>query len=195
MNAMSLQWVRFSLALTAAALPLAACGSEVALGPENGAAVAELPLAAAAAREVDLGACQYLSPPGGSTLLFHAYAEGVQVYRWTGQAWAFDGPLATLYADAAGTGVVGSHYGGPTWEANTGGFVVGRKSKQCDVDPADIPWLLLDAVRNVGPGVFSGVTHIQRVNTVGGQFPIGPGYPGEVRNVPYTAEYFFYRAP
>lgn len=196
MNAMRLQWVRYSLAVTAAALPIAGCGSEAAFGPEDSAAIAALPLAAAAKRSADLGACQYLRPPEGSTLLFHTYAKGVQVYRWNGQEWLFNGPSATLYANAGGTGVVGSHYGGPTWEANSGGFVVGRLSKRCDVDPADIPWLLLDAVRNVGPGVFSSVTHIQRVNTVGGQIPAGNGsYPGEVRNVFYTAEYFFYRAP
>lgn len=61
--------------------------------------------------------------------------------------------------------------------------------------PADIPWLLLRVVRSQGPGIFRGVTHIQRVSTVGGQFPTDSGEPGEVRNVAYTAEYYFYRAP
>ena len=194
MNPMS-PLVRYSLAITAAAFSLSGCGSETVLGPES-AAIATRPVPAAAARAVDLGACQHLQAPEGSKLAFHAYAKGVQVYRWNGQAWVFGGPLATLYADAAGNGAVGSHYGGPTWKANSGGFVVGALSKRCDVDPADIPWLLLDVVRNEGPGVFSRVTHIQRVNTVGGQAPAGGGsHPGEVRNVPYTAEYFFYRAP
>jgi hypothetical protein len=190
-----LQTVRYSLALTVLA-PLAGCGSELAVGPEDGAAIAAAPPAAAAARAVDLGACPQLSAPEGSTLVFHAYARGSQVYRWNGQTWLFDGPAATLYADAGGTGVVGSHYAGPTWEANAGGFIVGRVSMPCPVDPADVPWLLLDVVRDEGPGVFKGVTHIQRLNTTGGQIPAGSGsYPGEVRNVPYTAEYFFYRAP
>ena len=36
---------------------------------------------------------------------------------------------------------------------------------------------------------------IQRVNTVGGKAPTAPGdYVGELVRVPYTAEYFFYRA-
>jgi hypothetical protein len=44
--------------------------------------------------------------------------------------------------------------------------------------------------------VFDRVESIQRVNTVGGQPPSTAGsYTGEVRNMPYTAEYFFYRAP
>lgn len=195
MNTM-LQWARYSLVLTTAAVPLAGCGSELAVGPEDSAAIAATAPAAAAARTVDLGACGYLAAPQGSTLAFHAYATGAQVYRWNGQTWVFTGPDATLYADAAGTGVVGSHYGGPTWEAQAGGFVVAAMSKSCPVAPADVPWLLLDVVRDEGPGVFSGVTHIQRVNTAGGRAPAGSGsYAGEVRNVPYTAEYFFYRAP
>jgi len=33
------------------------------------------------------------------------------------------------------------------------------------------------------------------VNTVGGKAPTAPGdFPGELARVPYTAEYFFYRA-
>ena len=133
-------------------------------------------------------------PPAGATLAFHTYARGVQVYRWNGQGWQFTGLLATLNTNAGGTGVVGSHYAGPTWEANGGGLIVGALSRRCDVDPANVPWLLLDVVRNERPGVFSRVTHIQRLNTVGGQPPPGSGtHVGQVRNVPYTVEYFFYR--
>ena len=43
--------------------------------------------------------------------------------------------------------------------------------------------------------MFAGITHIQRVNTVGGNAPAGAGtVTGETASVPYTAEYFFYRA-
>lgn len=196
MKPMSLRGIRHSVGRVIAAVALAGCGSEGAFGPEDGASNVAFPVAAAAARSVDLGTCQQLRAPQGSQLAFHTYADGVQIYRWNGQAWVFGGPSATLYANAGGTGVVGSHYGGPTWKLNSGGFVVGALSKRCDVDPADIPWLLLDVVRNEGPGVFRGVTHIQRVNTVGGQVPaVNGSFTGEVRNVPYTAEYFFYRAP
>lgn len=46
-----------------------------------------------------------------------------------------------------------------------------------------------------GPGIFHRVTFIQRVNTVGGNAPADPGnVPGEVARVPYTTEYYFYRA-
>ena len=190
MKAMRLQWISRMVAL--AALPLAGCATDGALGPDDA-----VPAAAAAAtvRAPGLGACDELSTPEGSILAFRAYARGVQVYRWTGSEWAFSGPIATLYADAGGHGVVGTHFGGPTWKFNSGGFIVAALNTRCEVAPANIPWLLLDVVRNEGPGVFRGVTHIQRVNTVGGQAQGASGAPGEVRHVPYTAEYYFYRAP
>lgn len=195
MNAMSLKWARYPLAVAAAVLPLAGCGSEAPFGPGEGAAVAALPSVAVAPGTVEPGVCEDIHAPEGSTLAFHAYARGFQVYSWTGTKWQFTGPSATLYADAGGNGVVGSHYGGPTWELNSGALVVAEKNRSCDVDPADIPWLVLNVKRNEGPGVLQGVTHILRVNTAGGQAPAAGGdYVGEIRNVPYTAEYFFYRA-
>ena len=175
--------------VSAAASALAGCGDETTLGP------AERPvIPAAASRGVDLGRCDDLAVPAGSILVLHAYAEGVQIYEWTG-TWAPRGPSATLYADADQTGVIGTHFGGPTWKSNSGSFVVGQLNKPCEVGPADIPWLLLDGIRSTGPGIFEGVTSIQRVNTVGGRAPTAPGSQGEVRNIPYTAEYYFYRAP
>jgi len=194
MKTVRLKRSRYVLPMSVAALALTACGDDPTFGPEDSAAVAAPSLAAA--RPVDLGSCEELAAPTGSTLAFHAYARGFQVYTWNGQGWDFNGPSATLYANEGGTGVVGIHYGGPTWELNSGGLVVGRLNTPCDVAPADIPWLLLDVRRNDGPGALNRVTHIQRLNTVGGRAPAGRGsYAGEVRNVFYTAEYFFYRAP
>jgi hypothetical protein len=104
-------------------------------------------------------------------------------------------PEAVLFADAGGHGVVGIHYGGPTWESNSGGTVVGTVLERCTPDPDAIPWLLLEAVSTEGPGIFARVTFIQRVNTVGGNAPTAAGdFVGEVVEVPYTAEYYFYRA-
>ena len=178
------------LVISAAGAALAGCADETTLGP------AEQPvIAAAASRGVDLGQCDEISVPAGSTLILHAYAEGVQIYQWDGGAWAPRGPSATLYADADHTGVMGTHFGGPTWKSNSGSFVVGQLNKPCEVGPADIPWLLLDGIRSKGPGIFEGVTSIQRVNTVGGRAPTTPGSQGELRSIPYTAEYYFYRAP
>jgi hypothetical protein len=90
-------------------------------------------------------------------------------------------------------GKVGKHYAGPTWESNSGSKVIGRKTKDCMPDPTAIPWLLLEAVSNDGPGIFGNIAYIKRVNTAGGLKPSSPGAGiGEVRRVPYTAEYYFY---
>ena len=178
--------------LAVALLPIAGCATEGVLGPDDAAHAAA---SAAPVRAPDLGTCDELGAPDGSILAFRAYARGVQVYQWSGSSWAFSGPIATLYADAGGHGVVGTHFGGPTWKFRSGGFIVAALNTRCDVAPENVPWLLLDVVRNEGAGVFRGVTHIQRLNTVGGQAPTGGGAQGEVRHVPYTAEYYFYRAP
>lgn len=143
-----------------------------------------------------------LEVPAGHEVSFHAYAEGVQIYRSSETApgvysWVFQGPEATLYANAAHTGVVGTHYGGPTWESNSGSKVVAVKVQGATVDAAAIPWLLLVSSSTTGPGIFEGTTYIQRVNTVGGLAPAegaNGGNVGEELRVPYTAEYYFYTA-
>ena len=139
--------------------------------------------------------CDNIEVPAGNRVAAHVYAVGVQRYRWDGAAWVFVEPVATLYADAGYHGKVGTHYAGPTWESNSGGKVVATRLAGCTPDPTAIPWLLLQAVSTDGPGIFSSVTYIQRVNTVGGLMPTAPGSAvGAVADVPYAAEYYFYRA-
>ena len=60
------------------------------------------------------------------------------------------------------------HYGGPTWESESCSWVKGVVSKRCTHDPDAIDWLLLDATASDGPGIFHRVSHIQRLDTVGG---------------------------
>lgn len=142
-----------------------------------------------------LNACENLQPPAGSKLAFHAYATGEQIYRWNGSSWSFVGPAAVLFADAAGNGKVGIHYSGPTWLSVSGSKVVATVLDKCTPDANAIPWLLLGVLSNEGNGVFERATHIQRVNTVGGNAPSAPGSAvGDEARVPYTAEYLFYRA-
>jgi uncharacterized protein (TIGR03118 family) len=65
----------------------------------------------------------------------------------------------------------------------------------CTPDSTAIQWLLLHTVSDEGAGVFSGVKFVQRVNTVGGVAPSTAGaFIGEERQIPYTADYFFYRS-
>ena len=141
--------------------------------------------------------CSSIQVEAGNTLAFHAYARGVQIYIWNGTAWVFDAPRAGLFAEANYFGEVGSHYRGPTWESKSGSKVLAARvlGTGCTPDSTAIAWLLLKKVSANGPGIFANTTFIQRVNTTGGLAPTAPGSSvGEVQEVPYTAEYYFYRA-
>jgi hypothetical protein len=133
---------------------------------------------------------------------FHAYAIGVQIYIWNGSSWVFKAPQAVLYDDDGN--IVATHFlnttlGLPEWKSNSGSDVVGMRqaasSVNPPVDPNAIPWLLLEAVSTAKPGVLAATTYVQRVNTAGGKAPSTAGTTvGQEADVPYTAEYYFYRA-
>ena len=138
--------------------------------------------------------CDKVNAPAGNKVHSHVYATGSQIYRWDGGSWVFVEPSAKLFADANYSGQVGTHYRGPTWESNSGSKVVGSRLYGCAPDPTAIPWLLLEMVSTAGPGIYNSVTYVQRVNTVGGLPPAYTGLiAGQTVEVPYTAEYFFYR--
>jgi hypothetical protein len=143
--------------------------------------------------------CSSIRAPEGNKLAFHVYAKGVQIYKWNliTQKWDLLAPQAGLFAEENYFGEVGSHYAGPTWESKSGSKVEGRcvLGTGCTPDPTAVAWILLSKYRTEGAGIFSKVTFIQRVNTVGGLAPLEPGLvDGETKQVPYTAEYYFYRA-
>ena len=147
------------------------------------------------APELPPGPCDVVQVPEGNQVSFHAYASGVQVYRWNGTAWVFVEPVANLFADRNYRGQVGTHYAGPTWESKSGSKVVAARVGGCTPNASAIAWLKLEATSTEGPGVFDGVTFVQRVNTTGGLAPSTPGtVVGEEARVPYTTEYYFYRA-
>jgi hypothetical protein len=162
-----------------APIPIARAGSD------NRAPILPLPL------------CDSIQVPQGNKVSFHVYARGVQIYRWNGATWDFVAPVATLFAEENYFGEVGDHYRGPVWESKSGSRVEGRRvpGTGCTPDPTAIPWLLLSKHETSGSGIFGSVTYIQRVNTTGGLVPSMPGsVEGEVKEVAYTAEYYFYRA-
>jgi hypothetical protein len=147
--------------------------------------------------ELPLPLCESIQVPEGNKLSFHTYARGVQIYKWNGGSWDFIAPVATLFAEENFFGEVGTHYVGPKWESKSGSKVEARRvaGTGCTPDPTAIAWLLLKKHETTGPGIFNRVTYIQRVNTTGGLAPADPGSTvGEVKEVPYTAEYYFYRA-
>ena len=139
-------------------------------------------------------------PPAGHELAFTLRASGVQIYECKAKKdnsaqfeWVFKAPEADLF-DPDGK-KVGSHFKGPTWKANDGSSVVGEKPKSYVKDTNAIPWLLLDVKQHEGTGIFSKVTSIQRVDTVGGKAPAGgcdAASVGKEIRVPYTANYRFY---
>jgi hypothetical protein len=142
--------------------------------------------------------CDSIQVEPGNEVISHVYARGVQIYRWNGASWDFVGPVAMLFADAQYNGQVGIHYAtpnGPAWESNSGSKVIAARAAGCSPDTTAIAWLLLKAVATTGPGIFSSVTFIQRVNTTGGLAPTSHNAQiNEVIEVPYTTEYIFYRA-
>lgn len=182
---------------------MAACADYSTAAPKDGTTYARSTASLASelsggadSRFPDLGLCQDLQVPAGSKVTFHVFGIGFQIYRWTGASWVFVNPSADLFADAGGQGLVGKHFGGPTWRTVSGSQMVGTIAPdgRCSLNnPSAIPWLKLTAVAS-GSGVFSQTTFIQRTNTAGGLAPSAPGsVAGEEVNVPYTADYYFYR--
>ena len=141
--------------------------------------------------------------PAGNRLFLVAHAEGVQIYSCTATtgapAWAFVAPRADLHLGPWLT--IGTHYAGPTWELLDGSKVVAKRDTGVTVDPTAIPWLRLSKVSSQ-PGrwgdLLGATTFIQRINTVGGLAPAAaectPATVGTVSEVPYTADYTFWRA-
>ena len=127
------------------------------------------------------------------------HATGFQIYTLKADAagkpgWTLTAPEATFEGE---NGLKGKHSEGPTWESTIDGSkVVGMKlAEEPSPDAGAIPWLLLKAKSHEGKGVFSGVTFIQRINTVGGVAPkVGDAKAGEMARVAYSADYVFYGA-
>ena len=123
---------------------------------------------------------------------------GVQIYKCVGTGWVFDAPSATLVADNGKTII--THGRGPTWTARDGSSVVAERVDGVTVDKTAVPWLLLKATKTtVGPDGdrLAHTTFIQRINTTGGVAPNGgvcdPKVDKEAQ-VPYTADYYFWKA-
>src|SRR5215218_1921097 len=144
-----------------------------------------------------------IAVPEGHKPYLVAHADGVQIYDCVsvpgGYAWRLAAPRATLTDDQGKT--VASHYGGPTWEARDGSKVVGKRDKGVNVDPTAIDWLRLvaDSTSAGADGDrLRSTSYIQRINTVGGLAPAAADCDadatGERREVPYTADYVFFKA-
>jgi hypothetical protein len=143
-----------------------------------------------------------LEPAATLKPLMSVGATGVQIYECrpgasgAAPAWAFVAPEAVLL-DGRGQSL-GSHGAGPFWLANDGSRVVGSVRARADAPVAGaVPWLLLEARSTGVAGVFSGVSAIQRINTVGGIAPADGCDAltlGRQVRVPYQADYRLFAA-
>jgi len=128
-------------------------------------------------------------------------------------AWTLFTPQATLFNDQDEQLI--THFFSPnpeegvvvrvTWEDSRDTSIVWARAIASVADPNNsgaIPWLKLQkAGTQVGPTggtTLSRTTFIQRLNTVGGSAPAtGCDIPTDIGHkafVPYTADYFFYKA-
>jgi Protein of unknown function (DUF3455) len=124
------------------------------------------------------------------------YATGAQVYECKAGndgrlAWAFREPIATLLLDGR---TVGRHYAGPNWEHMDGSAVVARGVGNAPgKTAADIPWLKLEVTAHRGSGIFTPISTVQRINTVGGVHSGACDKAGTFHSAPYSTDYVFLR--
>jgi len=164
-----------------------------------------------------------LEVPAGHVVFLEGQAVGTQNYicmaAGTGAAWKFLGPQATLFLSIGGDleQQIATHFlsANPaengtlraTWQHSFDTSQVWGRVKASSTDPnyvapGAIPWLLLESAGSaLGPAGGSRLTEttfIQRLNTSGGVAPATgcsvPSDAGVVALVPYTTDYFFYKA-
>jgi hypothetical protein len=109
--------------------------------------------------------------------------------------WAFVGPDAKLLSRAGQQ--VGKYYGPPaTWESTDGSKVTGAQLAVAPAGMGNIPLQLVKANPAMGQGAMQGVSHIQRVATLGGVAPASSCDASSMsrkETVKYQADYIFWR--
>jgi hypothetical protein len=142
--------------------------------------------------------------PAGNKVFLVGHAEGVQIYSCNavtgGYAWTLVAPRANLYGDNGK--LIATHFAGPSWRAQDGSTVVGRRdAPPVTVDATAIPWLRLAAASTSAGDDgdrLAHTTYVQRINTVGGLAPAAgacnAATAGSVQEIPYTADYYFWKA-
>ena len=83
------------------------------------------------------------------------------------------------------------------WAVKVAGIDAGSDRESCP-HSGSIQCLLLQSVGNkkgpLGGNLLANVTFIQRLNTAGGAVPTTACTVGQTQLVPYTADYYFFRA-
>lgn len=193
---MKTKTVRISAGLGAATLVLVGLSAGVSFADDKPG-----PAAAASAADRFLGAPSTvpaaLVPPAGNTLASVFKAKGVQIYGCTDAKWTLIEPAASLAGINLSPVRPASalHFRGPSWESpDDGSLVEGTGPVSApSTTPNSIPQLLITAKTTRGPGVFGGVTFIQRLATVGGVAPATACAAGATTAVSYQAVYRFFK--
>jgi hypothetical protein len=137
-----------------------------------------------------------------SKLFLAVHAVGVQKYTCQANGtWLFTDPEATLYKPTDGK-PIGTHFlnfatGRPVWQLKDGSSVEAARTASVPGGTGSIAWLLLQAVATEdGPDgdQLIRTTWVQRLNTSGGVAPAGTCTPGDTIAVPYSTDYFFWKA-
>jgi hypothetical protein len=135
-----------------------------------------------------------IAVPDGNKVFLVGHAVGVQIYSCNGSVWSSAVPRANLYNDNGK--LIITHFVGPTWQTKDGSKVVGVPEASITVDRTAIPWVRLSAASTT-PGQLVNTTFVQRIATVGGLTPppadCNATTAGAVVEVPYTADYYFWK--
>ncbi|MDX7953147.1 DUF3455 domain-containing protein [Lichenihabitans sp. Uapishka_5] len=123
------------------------------------------------------------------------HGVGPQIYVCKANAdgaltWSFREPVATLLD---GDKTVGRHYAGPNWDLADGSGITGKvAASHAGATGADIPWLALQVVAHRGEGALNKAALVVRLHTVGGLLEGACPQAGDMKAVPYAADYLFF---
>jgi len=144
-----------------------------------------------------LGFFSHIKTPDGVDPVLRMQGRGVQVFRCeargTGYSWVYRLPEADLF-DGSGKAVI-RHGANFSFEDTDGSRLVGTVIDFDEApNPNDLRWLLL-STRSFGDGILTGVTYVQRVNTIGGMPPsrCDPGQQNRLLRVDFSADFVFYK--
>lgn len=133
----------------------------------------------------------------GRTVLARFHAEGAQIYACRARAeggdpaWTLREPIASLMEEGQ---TVGRHFAGPHWQLDDGSLVMGRLLQSLPgATPTDSPLLRLSIVQNSRTGRLAQATEVYRLNTKSGLLSGPCDRAGELRSMPYSADYLFTR--
>jgi hypothetical protein len=137
------------------------------------------------------------APPPGAVEVLRLYGQGTQIFRCESQAaglrWVYRLPDAEL-RDAAGNLMV-RHGVNMSFEHVDGSRLFGEIVDHVpSPNENSLPWLLL-TTREYGKGALTGITYVERIDTVGGMPPAScnPGELNLVLRVPFSADFVFFR--